>query len=116
MSPLLQKTYSIVIIIFLVTLTFVTIKSSKKNSNNIINQSTNTTPTSVEVKIIDWTTVTQLIADCKVKSIYQNHQLKVTLRTYDNQIFQTTENKIDDIFKLAKKYQGPCDIIQMISE
>ena len=70
----------------------------------------------LETKIIKWDQAEQLMADCQVKSVFQNHQLEVTLRTYDNQIFQTTETKIDDIFKLAKKYQGPCDIIQMITE
>ena len=74
------------------------------------------TLTPLETQIISWDQAEQLMADCKVKSVFQNHQLEVTLRTHDNKIFQTTETKIDDIFKLAKKYQGPCDIIQMISE
>jgi hypothetical protein len=87
------------------------------NQNKTISQSS-PKPNSphLETQIINWDQAEKLISECQVKSVFQNHQLEVTLRAYDNQIFQTTEPKIDDVFKLAKKYQGPCDIIQMISE
>ena len=85
--------------------------------NKAISQSSSQpTITPLETQTIKWEQAEQLMADCQVKSVFQNHQLEVTLRTNDNQIFQTTQTKIDDIFNLAKKYQGPCDIIQMISE
>ena len=74
------------------------------------------TLTPLETQNISWQQADQLMSECQVRSVFQKHDLTVTLRTYDNQIFQTTEPQIDDIFKLAKKYQGPCDIIQMITE
>lgn len=69
-----------------------------------------------ETKIIDWETADKLMASCQVKVIFQKHTLEVTLRDRNGQIYQTTEPKIDAIFDLAKKYQGPCDIVQMITE
>ncbi len=85
--------------------------------NKAVSQSTSQpTLTPLETQNINWDQTEQLMSECQVKSVFQKHDLTVTLRTYDNQIFQTTEPQIDDIFKLAKKYQGPCDIIQMITE
>ena len=87
------------------------------NQNKATSQySTQQNSSQLETQKISWNQAEKLIADCKIKSVFQNHLLEVTLRTYDNQIFQTTEPQINDVFKLAKKYQGPCDIIQMISE
>lgn len=116
MSSLLQRTYLTFFIIFLITIILLIIKTSKQNSlaNNFPTTTISTTTTRTE--IIDWNTTIQLISECKIKSIFQKRNLTVTLRTYDNQIFQTTENQIDDIFKLAKKYQGPCGLIQQITE
>lgn len=74
------------------------------------------TTTPLGSQIISWNRAEQLMSDCKIKSVFQKHDLTVTMRSHDHQIYETTEPKIDDIFKLAKKYQGPCDIIQMITE
>lgn len=70
----------------------------------------------LETQIITWGQAEQLMSECQIKSVFQKHDLSVTMRGHNNQIYETTEPKIDDILNLAKKYQGPCDIIQMISE
>ena len=70
----------------------------------------------LETQIITWGQAEQLMSDCKIKSVFQKHDLTVTMRSHDHQIYETTEPKIDDISNLDKKYQGPCDIIQMITE
>lgn len=69
-----------------------------------------------EPKPIDWNTADKLMSNCQVKVIFQKRTLDVTLRDRDGQIYQTTEPKINAIFDLVKKYQGPCDIVQMITE
>lgn len=86
------------------------------NSVSSSNTSATLNASSEETQIIDWETASQLMKDCQIKVIFQKHNLEVTLRTHDHQIYQTTQPHIDDIFNLAKKYQGPCDIVQMITE
>ena len=117
MSSVRQYIYISLFSLILLTLFFGIFRLIEKNnlSNQPIDVSQSTTSTS-ETKIINWETASKLIADCQIKSVFQKHDLTVTLRTYDNQIFQTIEPQIDDSFKLAKKYQSPCDIIQMITE
>jgi len=67
-------------------------------------------------KNIDWETVDKLMKSCQIQVIHQKSNLEVTLRGNNGQIYQTTQEKLNDISKLAKKYQGPCDIIQTITE
>lgn len=67
-------------------------------------------------KIINWETTEKLMASCQIKSIFQKRNLEVTLRDQNGQIYQVTEPKLNAISELANKYQGPCDIIQTISE
>ena len=69
-----------------------------------------------EIKAIDWETTEKLMANCQIKVIFQKRNLEVTLRDQNDQIYQVTESKLNDISKLAQKYQGPCDIIQTITE
>jgi len=66
------------------------------------------------VSQISWNQVDKLMADCHIKAIFQQRNLEVTLRNKSNQIYHTTQPEINAIIKLAKKYQGPCDIIQTI--
>ena len=110
-----QYIYISIFSLILLTSFFAIFKLIQQNKSNS-QSSSQPTLAPLETQNINWDQTEQLMANCQVKSVFQNHQLEVTLRTYNNQIFQTTEDKIDDIFKLAKKYQGPCDIIQMISE
>ena len=69
-----------------------------------------------ETKIIDWTTAEKLMQTCQIKVIFQKRNLEVTLRDKNDQIYQTTQSQINDISQLAKKYQGPCDLVQTITE
>jgi hypothetical protein len=69
-----------------------------------------------EPKNIDWETTDKLMQNCQIKVIHQKRSLEVTLRDNNGQIYQTTQEKLNDISKLAKKYQGPCNIIQTITE
>ena len=117
MSSIRQYIYISLFGLIVLTLFFGIFKLIQKNnlSKQPSNISQSTTSTS-ETKIINWEDASKLMADCQIKSVFQKHNLTVTLRTYDNQIFQTIEPQIDDIFKLSKKYQSPCDIIQMITE
>ncbi len=74
------------------------------------------TLTTLETQTISWEQTEQLMSECQIRSVFQKHDRTVILRSYENIIYHTTQTKLDDIFKLAKKYQGPCDIIQMITE
>lgn len=67
-------------------------------------------------KIIDWNTTEKLLSNCQIKVIFQKRNLEVTLRDQNDQIYQTTEPKFNAISELTKKYQGPCDIVQTITE
>lgn len=115
MSSVRQYIYISIFSLIIIAIFFAIFKLIQQNKTATQSLS-QPTLSPLQTQTINWNQAEQLMADCQVKSVYQNHQLEVTLRTYDNQIIQTTETKIDDIFKLAKKYQGPCDIIQMISE
>jgi len=66
------------------------------------------------VSQINWNEVDKLMANCHIKAIFQQRNLEVTLRSKSNQIYHTTQPEINAVIKLAKKYQGPCDIIQTI--
>lgn len=115
MSPVQKKIYLVIFIIILIV-SFIAIIKLYQQNKTYSQSSLQPTLTPLEIQDISWEQTEQLMSECQIKSVFQKHDLTVTLRTYDNQIFQTTEAKIDDIFKLAKKYQGPCDIIQMITE
>ena len=69
---------------------------------------------SPSVNQISWDEVDKLMSDCHIKAIFQQRNLEVTLRSKSNQIYHTTQPEINAVIKLAKKYQGPCDIIQTI--
>ena len=115
MSPVQKKIYLVLFSFILVASFFAIFKLIQQNKleSQPIAQPT---PIPLETKIINWDQAEQLMSECQIKSVFQKHDLSVTLRTHDHQIFQTIEPKIDDIFSLAKKYQGPCDIVQMITE
>lgn len=117
MSAIRQSIY-LCFLFILVAAIGLSITKLIQNNNSVSgsNDTFLTSKASEEIQNVDWKTASQLMRDCKVKVIFQKHNLEVTLRTHDHQIFQTIEPKIDDIFDLAKKYQGPCDIVQMITE
>lgn len=115
MAQIRQTIYFLILIILIASLGLTITKLATDNHKSQQNSEINST-SSEDVKNIDWNTATKLMADCQVKVIFQKHTLEVSLRTHDHQLYQTTEPKIDAIFDLAKKYQGPCDIVQMITE
>ncbi|MDD4937993.1 MAG: hypothetical protein PHX34_03170 [Candidatus Shapirobacteria bacterium] len=79
--------------------------------------SSSAVPTSsITTQIIDWDTASDLIKNCQIKVIFQSRNLQINLRGHDNQIYQTTEPKFNDVVNLAKEVQGPCDIIQTVTE
>lgn len=69
-----------------------------------------------QIKDIDWNTTEKLMSNCQIKVIFQKRTLEVTVRDRNGQVYQTTEPKLNAIFDLVKKYQGPCDIVQTITE
>jgi hypothetical protein len=108
--------------IFLFTILFLILTSAlilftffkfKSNLNN--NQSTTST-SSNEILEIDWETASNLIKNCQVRVIFQARTLQINLRGYDNQLYYTIEPKFNDVINLAKEVQGPCDIIQIVTE
>ncbi len=116
MSAIRQSIYLCFFIIIIASIGLSITKLIQNNSVSGSNEISLNSQNSEETQNVDWQTASQLMKDCRVKVIFQKHDLSVTLRTHDHQIFQTIEPKIDDIFDLAKKYQGPCDIVQMITE
>lgn len=115
MSSTRQYIYISIFSIILFALFFAIFKLIQQNKA-ITQSSSQLTTTRLETQTIDWNQAEQLMADCQIKSVFQKRDLSVTLRSHNNVIYQTTQTKLDDIVKLGKKYQGPCDIIQMISE
>lgn len=69
-----------------------------------------------QTNLIDWNTADKLMSNCQIKVIFQKSNLEVTLRDRNDHIYQTTEPKFNAIFDLVKKYQGPCDIVQTITD
>lgn len=71
---------------------------------------------SVVVQEIDWATASNLIKNCQIRVIFQAKTLQLNLRGFDNQLYYTLEPKFNDVVDLAKQVQGPCDIIQIVTE
>lgn len=115
MSSTRQYIYISIFSLILLTSFFAIFKLIRQNKDTSQSPS-QPTLVPLETQNISWEQAEQLMSDCQIRSVFQKRDLSVTLRSRDNAIYQTTQTKLDDIFKLAKKYQGPCDIIQMISE
>ena len=115
MSPVQKKIYLVFFSLILIASFFAIFKLIQQNKS-YSNSTLKPTPIPLETETISWDQAEQLMSECQIKSVFQKHDLSVTMRGYNNQNYETTEPKIDDILNLAKKYQGPCDIIQMISE
>ena len=119
MSSVRQLIYLLLIITILAATGLSISKLMEENSHYIAPEEEkfvvpNITPG--EIKKIDWQTAEKLMSTCQIKVVFQKQNLEVTLRSDTDQIYETTQEKINDISKLAKKYQGPCDIIQIITE
>lgn len=120
MSTVRQKIYILLLIVLVASIGLIITKTITDQSHiyTAPKEQTFIVPnvTPGQIKNIDWDTTEKLMSSCQIKVIFQKHTLEVTVRDRNGQIYQTTEPKIDAIFDLAKKYQGPCDIIQMITE
>lgn len=118
MSSVRQIIYLLLIIAILAATGLSISKLMAENSQYIASEEIFTVPnvTPGETKNIDWETTEKLMASCQIKVIFQKRNLEVTLRDINDQIYQTSQTKLNDISQLAKKYQGPCDIIQTITE
>jgi len=105
--------YSIIFILFIsaITICIIKLNSQKSTTTQTLPTEKNLTP-----KDIDWETASNLIRNCQIKVIFQARTLQVNLRGHDNQIYYTSEPKFNDVINLAKEVQGPCDIIQTVTE
>lgn len=120
MSSVRQIIYILLLVVLIACIGLVITKSLTDKSH-IYTAPTNETfvvpnVTPGDINIIDWNTADKLMSNCQIKVIFQKSNLEVTLRDRQDQIYQTTEPKFNAIFDLVKKYQGPCDIVQTITD
>lgn len=118
MSSARQTIYLLFIIAILGAIGLSISKLAQENSQYVAAENTFIVPdvTPGETKIIDWEITEKLMSNCQIKSIFQKRNLEVTLRDQNGQIYQVTQTQPNAISELAKKYQGPCDIVQTITE
>jgi hypothetical protein len=120
MSSVRQKIYILLLIVLIACIGLIITKSVSDQSHIYIAPEAqiftvpNVTPG--QTNTITWDTVDKLMSNCQIKVIFQKSNLEVTLRDRQDQIYQTTEPKLNAIFDLVKKYQGPCDIVQTITD
>ena len=100
------------LIILIILISFLIIRNKTKKSR-LPSQPQNQ---SVIVQDIDWDTASNLIKNCQIRVIFQAKTLQLNLRGVDNQLYYTLEPKFNDVVDLAKQVQGPCDIIQIVTE
>jgi hypothetical protein len=104
---------SSILIVLISAIIFSIFKLNQQNKS-LKTQSSN--PTTTDTKIIDWKETINLIKDCQIKVIFQSRNLQVNLRDKNNQTYQTKEPKFNAIIDLAQEWQGPCDLVQTITE
>lgn len=102
----------IFLIILIVLISFFIIRNRSKN-HRLPSQPQNQ---STIVQEINWDTASNLIKNCQIRVIFQAKTLQLNLRGFDNQLYYTLEPKFNDVVDLAKQVQGPCDIIQIVTE
>lgn len=112
MTPIRKIIYLIIFIVFILTIVFCLIKLTASSSAT----SQTNSPINNTVQDIDWATATNLIKNCQIKVIFQARTLQINMRGHDNQLYYTLEPKFNDVINLAQKVQGPCDIIQTVTE
>jgi sensor histidine kinase regulating citrate/malate metabolism len=72
---------------------------------------------SSEPSEISWAKAVDLIQNCQIRTVFQKKNLEVALTQKDNQVFNTTEPKFNDIFNETNHLRSDCnDIIQTITE
>lgn len=102
----------VLIAVFIFLISFFLIRHKIKN-RSLPSQPQNQ---SIIVQEIDWATASNLIKNCQIRVIFQAKTLQLNLRGFDNQLYYTLEPKFNDVVNLAKQVQGPCDIIQIVTE
>jgi len=66
---------------------------------------------------ISWLEAVDLIQSCQVRSVFQKRNKTVTLTDKNNQVFETVEPNINDVFKQTNRLRSDCnDIITTITE
>ena len=66
---------------------------------------------------ISWAEAIDLIQSCQVRSVFQKHNKNVTITDKNNQVFETTEPNLDDVFDQTNHLRSDCnDIITTITE
>jgi len=111
-----------IFIIFIILLIVLVVSSSsfvffQKNKSKPINTNPSATITPPAITEITWQEAIDLIQECQIQTVFQKHNLTVTLTNKNNQIFETIEPNIDDIFDQTNHLRSDCnDIIQTITE
>ncbi|MDD4026681.1 MAG: hypothetical protein PHO75_00660 [Candidatus Shapirobacteria bacterium] len=106
--------YSIIFIFLLAGLS-ICIFSLTKNNNKNTSETSEITPSPLIE--ITWAEAVDLVQNCQIKSVFQKHDLTVTLTDKNNQVFKTLEPNIDDIFNETNHLRSDCnDTIQTITE
>lgn len=104
----------IVILIFIVSVSFIIIFSLVKKNNQTKNTTEITPAPLIE---ITWSEAVELIQNCKIKTIFQKRNLEVTLTHKDKRIFKTKEPEFNNVFAETNNLRSDCtDIIQTITE
>ena len=113
------KVYLIIFIVLILGLIIATFGAIFFKKNNQTNNYSEITPiiSASPTTNISWTEAINLLQECKITSVFQKHDLTVTLTDKENRIYQTTEPKIDEVFNQTNHLRSDCnDIITTITE
>ncbi len=108
----------IVLILSLITAIFGLIFFNPQD-NQAIDNSPEAIPTIFTSSIIkiSWSEAVDLIQSCQIRSVFQKRNKTVTLTDKNNQVFETVEPNINDVFKQTNRLRSDCnDIIITITE
>jgi len=115
------KIYFIIFVVLILVL-FATIFSLiffRPQNNQAIDNYPEVIPTLSTSSIIkiSWPEAVDLIQSCQIRSVFQKRNKTVTITDKNNQVFETIEPNIDDIFKQTNRLRSDCnDIITTITE
>ena len=68
------------------------------------------------IQNINWKQAIDILNQGEVKSVFQTHNLDVSLVLEDGSIFKTREPAIDDIFTEVEKCGSPCSDVILATE
>ena len=88
--------------------------------NLATNNSSENIPSTISISPtiqISWSEAINLIQNCQIRSVFQKHNKTITLTNKNNQVFEATEPKLDDVFYQTNHLRSDCnDIITTITE